>query len=141
MLSSPMLHADSTDRLPCVDTVVTVTCDRCGRPGWRLEISQLGEVRIDGAYIGGGDTEPYWAAALGGPRAHRYRADRSKYGARAGAFILPADGPAGIAGRVKLVCIGRKHPRYQRIVTWVSAERAYRAAAAAGRASIRLSEI
>jgi hypothetical protein len=60
---------------------------------------------------------------------------------RPGAFILPADAPGAIAGREKLVCIGRKHPRYQRIVTWESAERACHAAVAAGRARIRLSEI
>ena len=119
--------------------MVTVTCDRCGRPGWRLEVSELtGEVRIDGARIGGGDTEPYWAGVLAGRRAHRYRADR---GARPGAFILPADGPAGFTGREKLVCIGRRHPRYERVVTWASAERSYRAAVAAGRASIGLGEI
>ena len=58
-----------------------------------------------------------------GPRAHRYRADR---GARPGAFILPADAPGIITGREKLVCIGRRHPRYERVVTWESAARAYR---------------
>ena len=72
------------------------------------------------------------------PRAHRYRADR---GARPGAFILPADGPAGFTGREKLVCIGRRHPRYQRVVAWESAGRAYYAAVAAGRASVGLREI
>ena len=61
---------------------------------------------------------------------------------RPGAFILPADdAPGAHSGREKLVCIGRRHPRYQRIVTWESAERAYRSAVDAGKASIRLSEI
>ena len=122
-----------------MDTVVAVTCDWCRRPGWRLEVSEMtGEVRIAGAIIAGGDTEPYWAGVLAGPRAHRYRADR---GARPGAFILPADAPGTITGREKLVCIGRRHPRYERVVTWESAGRAYHAAVAAGRASIGLREI
>jgi hypothetical protein len=121
-----------------MDTI-TVVCDRCHRPSWRLEVSPLtGEVCIGGARIGGGDQLPYWAAFLSGPGAHRYRADLLH---RPGAFILPADAPGTIRGREKLVCIGRKHPRYQRIVTWESAERAYRSAVAAGKASIRLSEI
>lgn len=119
---------------------VTVVCDRCRRPGWRLEISEMtGEVRIDGARIGGGDTEPYWAKYLRGPRAHRYQAEAGA--GRPGAFILPADGPAGYGTRDKLVCIGRRHPRYERVVTRESAVRAYAAAVAAGRASIGLSEI
>jgi hypothetical protein len=122
-----------------MDTIAVV-CDRCHRPGWWLEVSPLtGQVHIDGARIGGGDQSRYWAAVLGGPGAHRYRADSLH---RPGAFILPADdAPGAQAGREKLVCIGRRHPRYQRIVTWESAERAYRAAADAGKASIRLSEM
>ncbi len=97
-----------------------------------------GEVYIDGARINGGDESRYWAGVLAGPRTHRYRADRLQ---RPGAFILPADASGPITGREKLVCIGRKHKRYQRIVTRESAERAHSAAAAAGRTSIRLSEI
>lgn len=72
------------------------------------------------------------------PRARRYQAER---GGRPGMFILPADAPGTIRGREKLVCIGRRHPRYQRIVTWESVERAHRAAVAAGRDRIGLSEI
>jgi hypothetical protein len=86
----------------------------------------------------GGDTSPYWARVLRGPGAHRYRAASDE---RAGAFILPADGSAGYGTRDKLVCIGRRHPRYERVVTAASAERAYRAAVADGKTSIRLSEI
>lgn len=97
-----------------------------------------GEVRVDGARIADGDESRYWAGVLAGPRAHRYRAER---GGRPGMFILPADAPGTIKGREKLVCIGRRHPRYQRIVTWESAERAYRAAVGAGRDRISLSEI
>ena len=33
--------------------------------------------------------------------------------------------PRDYQGQGETVCIGRKHPRYQRIVTWESAERAY----------------
>ena len=58
-----------------------------------------------------------------------------------GVFILPADGPAGYGSRDKLVCIGRRHPRYERVVTSESAERAYHAATAAGRTSIGLREM
>jgi hypothetical protein len=119
---------------------VTVACDRCGRPGWRLEVSEInGDVVIDGGRIGGGDTSPYWATVLRGRRAHRYQP--AEHGTRPGAFILPADGPAGYGTRDKLVCIGRRHPRYERVVTRKSAERAYTAAVAAGRARIRLSEM
>jgi hypothetical protein len=118
---------------------VAVTCDRCGRPGWKLEVSDVtGEICVDGARIADGDESRYWAGVLAGPVAHRYRAEP---GGRPGAFILPADAPGSIRGREKLVCIGRKHPRYQRIVTWENAERAYLAAVAAGRDRIRLSEI
>jgi hypothetical protein len=121
-----------------VDTV-TVVCDRCNRPGWQLEVSPLtGEVCISGARIAGADGSRYWAAVLGGPRAHRYRAAQD---ARPGAFILPADGPAGYGTRDKLVCIGRKHPRYERVVTSESAKRAYQAAVAAGLTRIGLREI
>lgn len=118
---------------------VAVTCDRCGRPGWKLEVSDVtGEVCVDGARIADGDESRYWAGVLAGPSAHRYQAER---GGRPGMFILPADASGTIRGREKLVCIGRRHPRYQRIVTWESAERAYRAAVAAGRDRISLSEI
>jgi hypothetical protein len=118
---------------------VTVVCDRCGRPGWSLEVSEIsGDVVIDGARINGADGSPTWAARLRSPGAHRYQ---GAGGVRPGAFILPADGPAGYGTRDKLVCIGRRHPRFERVVTSESAERAYRAAAAAGRASIRLGEI
>jgi hypothetical protein len=131
MLFSLMLHAD---RMPSVDTV-TVVCDRCGRPGWRLEVSEVsGEIVVDGARIGP-DYAPL--ASQAGRRAHAYRLP----GERAGAFILTADGPAGYGTRDKLVCIGRRHPRYERVVTRESAGRAYRAAVAAGRARIRLSEM
>jgi hypothetical protein len=95
-------------------------------------------VHIDGARISGGDTSPYWASVLRSRHAHRYRAGD---GSRAGAFILPADGSAGYGTRDKLVCIGRRHPRYERVVTSASAERAYRAAVASGRSSIGLCEI
>jgi len=119
--------------------VVAVECDRCHRPGWHLVVSEVtGDVVIDGARIGGGDGSPYWAGVLGGPRAHRYRAASD---ARPGAFILPADGPAGYGTRDKLVCIGRRHPRYERVVTSQSAGRAYHAAVAAGRARISMHEI
>ena len=126
--------------------VVTVVCDRCGRPGWQLEIAPLsGEVIAGGARIGAGDRgadgSPYWQRALSGRRAHRYRAGRGP-GTRAGAFIIGADAPSGRGGeRDKLVCIGKRHPRYERVVTRESAGRAYRSAVAAGRTSIRLSEI
>lgn len=133
-----MLQAGKGNKLQCVETV-TVVCDRCGRPGWRLEVSEVnGEVCIDGTRISGGDTSAYWAKVLRGPRAHRYPAASD---GRPGAFILQADGPAGYGTRDKLVCIGRRHPRYERVVTSQSAERAYHAAVAAGRASIRLREI
>ncbi len=132
-----MLHAG---RMLRVDAV-TVICGRCGRPGWSLEVSDVtGEVVIGGARIAGGDDSPYWARVLRSPSAHRYQAD-SLPGHRPGAFILPADGPAGYGSRQKLVCIGRKHPRYERVVTQASAERSYRAAVAAGRTRIGLSEI
>jgi hypothetical protein len=97
-----------------------------------------GEVRVDGARISGGDESRYWAGVLRGPRAHRYRAAPS---ARPGAFILPADAPGAVTGREKLVCIGRKHPRHERVVTAESAKRAYHAAVAAGRDRIGLREI
>jgi len=133
-----ILHTGKGNRLQGMETV-TVTCDRCGRPGWRLEVSEVsGDVCVDGARISGGDTSSYWAKVLRGPRAHRYRAAGD---GRPGAFILPADGPAGYGTRDKLVCIGRKHPRYERVVTSDRAGRAYHAAVAAGHASIRLSEI
>ena len=137
MLCLPMLHAESTARLPCVDAV-TVVCDRCRRPGWQLVPSGTGGVLIDGARIAGADGSAYWARFLRGPRASRYRAAGD---ARPGAFILSADGPAGYGTRDKLVCIGRRHPRYERVVTSESAESAYRHAVAAGNASIRLSEM
>ena len=80
---------------------VTVVCDRCHRPYWRLELSEMtSEVRIYGARIADGDLSRYCAGVLRGPRAHRYRADR---GARPVAFILPAGGPARFTGREKLV--------------------------------------
>ena len=124
--------------MSCIDTI-TVVCDRCGRPGWRLEVSEInGDICVDGARINGGDISPYWAKVLRGPRAHRYRPASDE---RPGAFILPADGPAGYGTRDKLVCIGRRHPRYERVVTSDRAARAYRAATAAGKASIRLSEV
>jgi hypothetical protein len=139
MLFSPMLQADSTARLPSVDSV-TVVCDRCHRPGWSLEVSEInGDVVINGARISGADNgSPYWAKVLRSPGAHRYRARRD---GRPGAFILTADGPAGYGTRDKLVCIGRRHPRYERVVTSASAERAYQAAIASGRTSIGLREI
>jgi hypothetical protein len=138
MLFSPMLQAHSTARLPSVDAV-TVVCDRCHRPGWSLEVSEInGDVVVDGARINGADGSPSLAAMLRSPRAHRYRAAD---GGRPGAFILTADGPAGYGTRDKLVCIGRRHPRYERVVTHESAERAYTAAVAAGRTQIRLSEM
>jgi hypothetical protein len=126
--------------LPHMDTspVVTVECDRCHRPGWKLTISELsGDVVLDGARIGD-DLMPL--AFRTGPRPHSYRGQ----GSRAGAFILDAAGPGqpvGMGEREKLVCAGRKHPRYERVVNrdrWV---RAYFSAIAAGRPSIRLSEI
>jgi hypothetical protein len=121
----------------CVDAV-TVVCDRCGRPGWRLEVSELnGEVVIDGTRLSGADGSRYWSAVLRGRGAHRYPGR----GARPGAFIVPADGPAAFGSRDKLVCIGRKHPRYERVVTQASAERSYRAAVAAGRTSIGMREV
>jgi hypothetical protein len=121
-----------------MDTV-TVVCDRCHRPGWQLEVSEItGDVVVDGTRIGDGDTSPYWAKFFRSSRAHRYRATGD---GRPGAFILPADGPAGYGTRDKLVCIGRRHPRYERVVTSERAGRAYRAAAAAGRTSIGLHEI
>lgn len=123
--------------MSCMDTI-TVVCDRCGRPGWQLVQSETGGVFVDGARIGGGDTSPYWAKVLRGPRAHRYPAASDS---RPGAFILPADGPAGYGTRDKLVCIGRKHPRYERVITSASAKRAYAAAVEAGRIRIRLGEI
>ena len=121
--------------------VVSVVCDRCQRPGWQLVVSEVtGDVVIDGARIGGGDGSPYWAAVLGGPSAHRYQAQAAT--GRSGAFILPADGPETCyGGRDKLVCIGRRHPRYERVVTRESAARAYLAAAAAGRTRIGMCEI
>jgi hypothetical protein len=129
-----------------MDTI-TVVCDRCGRPGWRLETGAIsGEVVIGGNRIDGADGSAYWDRVLRGPRAHRYPPrKRAPYagGGRPGAFILPADDRAAgqFEERWKLVCIGRRHPRYERVVTRESAERAYRAAVAAGHASIRLSEI
>jgi hypothetical protein len=117
--------------------VVTVVCDRCRRPGWQLVPSETG-VYVDGARIGGGDASAYWASVLRSRGAHRYRAGD---GSRPGAFILPADGSAGYGTRDKLICIGRKHPRYERVVTSASAQRAYRAAVASGRSSIGLREI
>lgn len=138
MLSLRMLHTSGMDRLPRVDGVAVV-CDRCGRPGWRLEVSPVtGEVSIAGARIAGGDGSAYWAGILASSRAHRYRAGQD---VRPGAFILPADGLAGYGSRDKLVCIGRRHPRYERVVTQQGAERAYAAAVESARSQIRLSEI
>ncbi len=121
--------------------VVEVECDRCHRPGWRLEVGEFtGSVRIDGARVQGHDGDPAWAAVLAGP-AHRFNADPAA-GTRAGAFIVPADGPeTAFGGRVKLVCIGRKHRPYERVVTAERASRAYHAAIEAGRMSIGLREI
>jgi hypothetical protein len=122
-----------------VDTV-TVECDRCHRPGWWLEVSEAtGDVFVDGARIGGADGSRYWAAVLGGPRAHRYQLD--EHGARPGAFVLTADPAGGYGDRHKLICIGRRHPRYERVITSESAARAYHAAVAAGRDRIGLREI
>jgi hypothetical protein len=100
-----MLHAIRMIRLPCVDAV-SVVCDRCRRRGWQLVRLETG-VYIDGNRVGGGDTSPYWAGFLRSRHAHRYRAGD---GARAGAFILPADGPAGYGTRDKLVCIWAQAP-------------------------------
>jgi hypothetical protein len=121
-----------------MDTV-TVVCDRCQRPGWRLEVSEItGDVVVDGARIGDGDSSPSLASFLRGPRAHRYPAASDE---RPGAFILTADGPAGYGTRDKLVCIGRRHTRYERVVTSEKAACAYRAAVAEGRTRIGLHEI
>jgi hypothetical protein len=119
--------------------VVTVECDRCHRPGWQLVVSEVsGDVVIDGARIAGADGSGYWAGVLDGPRAHRYVVAND---VRPGAFILPADGSAGYGTRDKLVCIGRRHRRYERVVTSESAGRAYHAAVAAGRTRISMREI
>jgi hypothetical protein len=137
-----MIHTAGR-KVPDMDTsaVVSVVCDRCHRPGWRLEVSPInGEVCVDGARISADDSR-YWATFLGGPRAHRHRGGELE---RRGAFILSAydlGDPAAWGDRHKLVCIGRKHGRYERVITSASAERAYHAAVAAGRARIRLSEI
>ncbi len=142
MLSASMLHAESTARLPCMGKMVGVTCDRCGRPGWLLQLGPLsGEAIITGERLPSADGALY-AEVLSGPRAHRFGASRAP-GIRPGAFILPADAPGreGYDERQKLVCIGRKHPRYERVVTREKIQRAYEDAVAAGRTSIRLSEI
>jgi hypothetical protein len=125
-----------------MDMVVDVTCDRCGRPGWVLQLGPLsGEVIITGGRLPSADGVQY-AGVLGGPRAHRFRASRAP-GIRPGAVILSADAPGreGCDERQKLVCIGRKHPRYERVVTREKTQRAYADAVADGRTSIRLSEI
>lgn len=127
-----------------VDMTVTVICDRCRRPGWRLETGPVtGGVMIAGDRIGGADGSAYWDGVLRGRGAHRYRASGTSRTGRPGAFILPADNLAAgqFDERWKLVCIGRKHPRYERVITRESAERAYRDAVAAGRDRIGLREI
>ncbi len=74
-----------------------------------------------------------------GRHAHSYRIPDPE-GTRAGAFILAAYGP-GAPYREKLVCVGRKHPRYERVVTPERAARAYYATVAAGRTSIGLADL
>jgi len=130
-----------------VDTV-TVECDRCRRPGWWLEVSPLnGEVCVYGARSPYADGSPSWAAFLSGPRTHRYQAAPATPTAagepkmRPGAFILSADPAGGYGDRHKLVCIGRKHKQYVRVVTAENVERAYHAAVAAGRDRIGMREI
>jgi hypothetical protein len=127
--------------MPCVDAV-TVVCDRCGRPGWQLEISPInGAVIVSGARLPGDDTMAL--ACVAGPRPDGYRLNGET---PPGMFILAATGPptnlaAPYGERDKLVCIGRKHKRYARVVTRESAERSYHGAVAAGRSSIGLREI
>jgi hypothetical protein len=107
--------------------VVSVLCDRCHRPRWRLLVSNVtGEICTEVIPPRRTDIPSGWVPVNPGP---------------AGAFIAEADGPAGIKGRQKLACTGRRHPRYERVITWESAERAYLAAVAAGRGSIGLREI
>jgi hypothetical protein len=124
--------------------VVDVVCDRCHRPGWQLVVSNVtGDVVIDGNRIGFGlgDADPGTMAMLRRPGANRWNADPHSPG-RAGAFILFASDTEGPSSyREKLVCIGRKHPRYERVVTHDRAARAYRAAVSAGRTRIGLREI
>jgi hypothetical protein len=120
-----------------ISPVVAVVCDRCHRPGWQLEAGPFsGKVVVSGNRVGE-DMTPL--AAQVGPRPHSYRL-RDPEGARAGAFILAAPGP-GAPYREKLVCVGRKHPRYERVITRERAARAYHAAVAAGRVSIGLADL
>ncbi len=120
---------------------VTVVCDRCHRPGWQLTVSAVtGDVIIQGVRApegAGGD--PRWAAVLAAGPVISIRPGASRE-AQGGAFIVPADPAGGHGGRVKLLCIGRRHPRYERAVTEKSAERAYREAVAAGRDRIGMCE-
>ena|SRR6266849_4781262 len=132
-MSGPTLAAMGTP-------VIKVECDRCHRPGWRLETGPLtGRVRIEGTRVMALDDEQAMADLL---RGQRHRAADPPFSVRPGAVILSADDPQGEhSDRVKLVWVGRKHPPFGRVVTSESADRAYRAAVATDRTSIRLSEI
>jgi hypothetical protein len=118
-------------KVPDMDTNadVTVVCDRCHRPVYKLRMT-VGGIHTVGAEL------PDGPAA--GKLTNRYQPDPT---IRPGAFVLEANGPAGITHRHKLVCIGRRHPRYERVIAWERAERAFLAAVAAGHDRISMHEI
>jgi len=119
--------------------VVAVECDRCHRPGWTIGVSELtGRIVLDGHRLPDGESQ-YWQGVLSQPSAHRYR--QSQHYGRAGAFIIPATRLPDYGTREKLVCIGRKHPRYERVVTEPAIAAAYKAAVAADRSRIGMREI
>jgi hypothetical protein len=133
----PRVYPDGLTLL-LMDTpaVVAVVCDRCKRPGWLLEVGPFSdEVIISGSRFA---DSTYWASFIHSPNAYRYR----RPGEREGTFILTADGPSDTYGsRNKLVCVGRKHPPYERVVTAARVARAYHDALACGRDHIGLREI
>lgn len=113
---------------------VTVTCDLCSRPVCAYRVTFAGVSTVEVAIP---------ESAAGGSLTHRSRPDGA---GPPGAFLIEANDPGQeITHRHKLACISRRHPRghprYERVITWERAERAVRAAVAAGRSSIRMSEI
>jgi hypothetical protein len=123
--------------MAAVFPVVVVECDRCRRPGWSITVSEVtGAVVLDGARIG---DDLRALPVMAGGRPHRYAGGG---GRRAGAFILAAHAPGGMPGdREKLVCVGRRHPRYERVVTASRVARAYLEAGRAGRSRIGMRDI
>jgi len=120
---------------------VVVECDRCHRPVTRL-VAEPGRVRMDGAARASREAPTLPGLRRDGVMAGDPRLLGRRRSRTPDRVVVPAyRDPAGEWDRWKLICFGRKHGRYERVVTQAALDASDARARSTGRDRIGMREI